>query len=301
MHRRLGLALALGVAACGPPPPPAPAPPPTPAASSTPVASASTDPALSLETARQSAEARLTAFAEQTTDPNARADALFRLAALISEGARDANAVVNREQMARAIRIQRRIARDAPTYPHLFDVEYMLAHDLHDAGRFAEASQIFRSLVCRNLYAYPVPSDPSDPDRDAIQPMLQDHPTAFWETWTRAHPTPTSVAKPSSNVDAEESFRNPYPSTCSRAGGGDRFDLSEIWLRIGDADFDMMFPEAGPYALNRAAAAYENGIAASPSATQNKAHAMVDNVLRYKLAWTYYKEQRYREAARLSA
>jgi tetratricopeptide (TPR) repeat protein len=28
---------------------------------------------------------------------------------------------------------------------------------------------------------------------------------------------------------------------------------------------------------------------------------MVDNVLRYKLAWTYYKEQRYREAARAFA
>lgn len=254
-------------------------------------------PEADLESARNAAEARLTAFAEHTTDKDARADALFRLAALISERERERPSPDLPQRLARPIRIQRQIVRDAPGYAHLFDVEYQLAHDLSDAGRIAEAMQIFRSLVCRDTYAYPVPADAADPERDAIVPMVQDHPAAFWESWARAHPTPMSVAKPSANPSAEERFRNPYLGTCTPAPGSGTHDLAEIWLRIGNADFDMLMPEAGPYARNRAAAAFEHGLAAGASAAPSKAHAVVETALRYKLAWTYFKQQRYSAAA----
>ena len=49
-----------------------------------------------------------------------------------------------------------------------------------DMGRVEEAQQVWRSLVCRNHFEYPVAPDPHDPSRDSIVRLPQDHDGDWW-------------------------------------------------------------------------------------------------------------------------
>jgi tetratricopeptide (TPR) repeat protein len=64
--------------------------------------------------------------------------------------------------------------------------------------------------------------------------------------------------------------------------------LAEVWWQIGNFHFDQMDAGAGPYAFNRAATAYEESL--------RYKKPPLYGVALYKRAWTYYKQQRYREA-----
>ena len=72
---------------------------------------------------------------------------------------------------------------------------------------------------------------------------------------------------------------------------------AEIWLQLGQADFDLLTPEAGPFALNRAASAYQHSIVSATASGSGAKQALLAQA-RYKLAWTYYKQQRYQAAVR---
>lgn len=225
--------------------------------------------------------------------PDMLAMGLFRLAALKEDGAREeADASGTPIQLQPSIDIYRRILREFPQFEHRASVQYVLGHALYDVQRIPESQQVFRALVCHNHHPYPVSNDPADPSRDEVQPLPQDHDQAFWQAWETRHPLPIDMTPPGVRPANDEIvFADPFPSDCAAMSSqqAQRY-MGEVWLRMGDAYFDQTDATPGPYGLNRAASAYRHGIPIS--------QAPVHGVLLYKLAWTYFKQQRYEAAVR---
>jgi hypothetical protein len=272
-----------------------------------------------LKAARDRAIQELVAFVARYSKPNdhpeATPDAMFRLAALYEE--RDREKVDEIEiqpgqappvpDLKEAIALYKRIVVDFPQYKELAAVFYYLGHALADMGRIEESQQVWRSLVCHNHYAYPVPPDPEDPEKDSIARMPQDHDADWWLGWMQRHPEPRGApkqepvrrpgrapAQPEQVVTADEdTFVDPFPDTCTpvpqkTAEGDDPRYLAEVWWRIGDFHFDEIDPFGGPYNLNRGERAYRQAMLFKKPP--------VYDVSMYKLAWTFYKQQRYHAA-----
>src|SRR5690606_22604166 len=108
-----------------------------------------------LETARNEAIARHESFSGRysgvNADPKATPVAMFRLAALYEERAREKEAELT-TGLEPAIQLYRRIIREYPKYEEVAAVHYYLAHALTDAERIEEGQQAFRALVCNNRY-----------------------------------------------------------------------------------------------------------------------------------------------------
>ena len=257
-----------------------------------------------LELARKNAIERLEHFVATYSGPNADAEAtpnaMFRLAALYDERAR--NRVMNEpatQDLKPAIALYKRIIREFPEYPEMAGVYYYLGHALYDSERLDEGQQVWRSLVCHNHYPYPVSADPDDPDRDVIGVLPQDHDQDYWVGWRHQNPTPESLAAESrAGQERETTYNNPFPDSCQPirqamiAGKDPRYE-AEVWWKIGDWYFDEIDPHAGPYAFNRAVTAYRHSLQAS---SQEK--GVLHGVAMYKLAWTYFKQQRYEASTR---
>ncbi len=280
-----------------------PTPPQVPAAARAPRApvASSPDAGAELVAARDTAIARLEQFVARFGPAQAademRADALFRLASLYEERAHEGPkgdlATSSRPAIARL----KGILRDCPHYREAAQVHHQLGYALDDAGRSAEAQQVWRSLVCKNHYAYPVPSDPADPEVDRVAPLPQDHPRDYWKDWRAKFPTPQALKK----GGPDTRFVDPYPPDCEPVPprpGGDAKYVAEVWWRIGEWEFDQLDLGGGAaaespwavYDLNRAASAYTHALRVANPAVAGPA--------RYKYAWTLYKQQRYRAAAR---
>jgi tetratricopeptide (TPR) repeat protein len=273
-----------------------------------------------LKAAREEAIKRLEAFVAKYTrpndDPQNTPDAMFRLAALYEERGREAADEYEPKpgepppvpDLKQAIALYKTIIQTYPAYNELSGVYYYLGHALNDEGRLEEAQQVWRALVCQNHFAYPVPPDPQDPSKDSIARMPQDHDTDFWLSWMSRHPEPRNSpsgestpapkkAPPAGGAEAatddEDTYRDPFPSTCmplpqKPEEGEDPRYLAEVWWRIGDYHFEEIDPQGGPYNLNRAESAYRQSM--------NFKKPPVFGVAMYKLAWTFYKQQRYRTA-----
>lgn len=247
--------------------------------------------------------------------PEATPDAMYRLAALYDERARDTQALDLVDGLMPAVALYRRVIREFPKYREIAGVHYYLAHALLDSNRLEEAQQVFRHIVCTNVYPYPVAADPKNPDRDRIEPVLQDREPAFWDNWRHLHPTPESIGEGGSRnkpapkwlnkkpqeaaaADGELTYKNPFPDTCVpipqkvEVGRDPRY-IAEVWWRIGDWYFDEVSPKGGPYNLNRAVTGYRWAMKASSQEKQD-----IYRVAMYKLAWTYFKQQRYETAVR---
>jgi len=254
-----------------------------------------------LESARDNAIRRLEAFVQHysgpNADPTATPDAMFRLAALYEERARSASEGDVGQLLKPAIALYRKIAKEYPSYEEIAAVHYYLGHALTDAGRIEEGQQAWRTLVCFNHYQ--VVDDPSDSERIALQPSKQDHDQKFWDRWYNKNPIPldqmtgkaTNQGR-KADKDEETVYVDPY-SGCQalpqnvEAGDEPRY-FAEIWWQIGNYHFDQIDPKAGPYNLNRAVSAYEQGL--------KYKKPPLYGVTLYKLAWTYFKQQRYRTA-----
>jgi tetratricopeptide (TPR) repeat protein len=252
--------------------------------------------------AREQAIARLEHFVERysgaNADPKATPDAMFRLAALYEERARaelDQNLA---DGLSAAIQLYRRIIAEQPAYEERAAVHYYLAHALTDAGRLEEGQQAFRALVCQNHYQ--VVDEPASAARIAVVPLVQDHDAKYWDEWTEQHPVPLDQAAPrrrrgrtSALERAEElTFRDPYaecqPIPQSVASGDEPRYLAEAWWQLGNYHFDQIDPAGGPYSLNRAVSAYEHGLSYKKPP--------IYGVTLYKLAWAFFKQERYRAA-----
>jgi len=247
-------------------------------------------------------------------------DKMFRLAALYEERARDKDdqADVN-AGLAQAIALYKRVIREFPQYRELGAIYYYLGHALNDSSRLPEAQQVWRSFVCHNKYPYPVATDPKDPLRDTLGKLPQDHDADFWRGWENRHPDPVDIArvkakaapkkavKKSKQQEEEEAvyaepggidettYVSPYPDECKpipqkTALGEEPRYINEVWWLIGDYHFNEIDPAGGPYNYNRAESAYRHSLKFK--------RRPVYGVAMYKLAWTYYKQQRYEQSVK---
>jgi hypothetical protein len=257
----------------------------------------------SLTEAREEAIHRLEAFVQRYSGDNAddaaTPDAMFRLAALYEERARTDFEGDIAPQLEPAVNLYRRIIREYPKYEEIAAVHYYLGHSLTDSGRIEEGQQAWRSLVCQNRYQ--VRDNPSDAKRVQVMPLQQDHDSRFWDTWYNKNPLPVdqltgrkgaAAIQKATDPSEELVYRDPYPACQPIAqhvvpGEEPRY-LAEIWWQIGNYHFDQIDPNGGPYNLNRAVTSYELGM-------QYKRPPLY-GVSLYKLAWAFYKQQRYRTA-----
>jgi hypothetical protein len=273
-----------------------------------------------LREAREEAIRRLEIFVQRYSGPNAHPentpDAMFRLAALYEERART-DTETNEDLsfgLLSAIALYKRVLKEFPNYRELAGIYYYLGHALNDSSRLPEAQQVWRSFVCHNKYPYPVPTDPKDPTRDTIGKLVQDHDRDFWTGWESRHPTPIGIAKEkeaaayktkkqkaeaeaaaAAGGDDETVYINPFPEDCraipqkTQAGAEPRY-VAEVWWQIGDYYFNEIDQGGGPYNFNRAESAYKQSLKFKKPP--------VYGVAMYKLAWSYYKQQRYETSVR---
>jgi hypothetical protein len=282
-----------------------------------------------LRDAREEAIRRLEAFVAKYSGKNAHPentpDAMFRLGALYEERARtDTDSSEDLSLgLKPAVALYKRIIKEFPQYRELAGVYYYLGHAYNDSSRLPEAQQVWRSLVCHNKYAYPTAPDAKDPDKDAVVRLPQDHDRDYWTGWEARHPLPIGGGglgpkggggKPNkaiapikkkgkdkkdegatTSLDDELSFRNPFTDDCrpiaqkTLAGQEPRY-VAEVWWLIGDYHFNEVDPAGGAFNYNRAEAAYQQSIKFKKPP--------VHGVSRYKLAWTYFKQQRYETSVR---
>ncbi|HZO16035.1 MAG TPA: tetratricopeptide repeat protein, partial [Polyangiaceae bacterium] len=272
-----------------------------------------------LKTARDQAIKELEDFVAKYSGENAHQkntpDAMFRLAALYEEKEREVQENVQvapgetlpPPDLKKAIALYKRIVVEFPKYDEVAAVFYHLGHAYQDMGRLEESQQVWRSLVCHNHFEYPVPPDPSDPEKDSIARLPQDHESEWWLGWMSRHGTPITTRAPKGTapkapgprganvVGDEESFRDPYPDDCQavqqvvQEGEEPRY-VAEVWWRLGDYHFDEIDPWGGAFNLNRAERAYRQAMKIGKPPLYG--------VAMYKLAWTFYKQQRYEDAVK---
>ncbi|WP_437709138.1 hypothetical protein WMF45_32985 [Sorangium sp. So ce448] len=268
-----------------------------------------------LRDAREEAIRRLEVFVERYSGPNAHPentpDAMFRLAALYEERARtDTDASEDLSvALLPAIALYKRVIREFPQYRELAGIYYYLGHALNDSVRFPEAQQVWRSLVCHTKYPYPVEVDPKDPTRDTVGKLPQDHDNDYWTGWEARHPTPIGSTPGGRALQAtrkgargrapvtedETAYVDPYPDDCQpipqkTALGAEPRYIAEVWWQIGDYHFNEIDRAGGPFNYNRAESAYRQSI--------KYKKPPVHGVAMYKLAWTYFKQQRYETSVR---
>lgn len=238
-------------------------------------------------------------YSGANADPKATPDAMFRLAALYEERARASTDADLAPGLKPAIDLYLRIVQEFPSYEEIAAVHYYLGHAFTDAGQLDEGQQAWRALVCSNKYQVKV--DPADTGKIVVQPLDQDHDEKFWTEWYNQHPLPLDQAakgRPAAGAkaapkDEELAFRDPYPGECkaipqaTEPGAEPRY-LGEVWWKLGDFHFDQIDPRGGPYNLNRAISAYRHSM-------EYKKPPLY-GVAMYKLAWSYYKQQRYHAA-----
>jgi len=241
-----------------------------------------------LTEARDEAIRRLERFVElysgANADPTATPDAMYRLAALYEERARADFEGDLSKTLKPAVALYRRIIREYPKYENVAGVYYFLGHAYTDSSRLAEGQQAWRSLVCINQYQ--VKDDPNDPDKIALQHLVQDHDEKYWNDWYNRHPVPldqvgaamgkrAKIAPPPAkgkaaavglkSDDDELRYKNPYPETCEGVPqtvepGAEPKYVGEVWWQIGNYHFDQIDPHGGPYNLNRAVSAYDRSM-----------------------------------------
>jgi tetratricopeptide (TPR) repeat protein len=258
-------------------------------------------------------ESFITLYSGDNAHPSATPDAMFRLAALYEERARDSQEGDLTTGLEPAIALYRRIISEYPAYEEIAAVHYFLGHAYTDSARLDESMQAWRSLVCANKYQ--VKPDPKDAGKIEVQPLVQDHDDKFWNDWYNRHPipldqspfkgkpgfgakappkpaAPAKGAKPAATAAGGEELRyvDPYPTDCkplaqdTRPGEEPRY-LSEVWWQIGNFHFDQVDLKGGPYNFNRAVSAYDHSM--------EYKKPPIFGVSMYKLAWTYFKQQRY--------
>lgn len=256
-----------------------------------------------VEVTRDEAIRRLEEFVAKYSGPQAHPeatpDAMYRLAALYEEKGRANFDADLSETLRPAMRLYRQIIAEFPKYEEIAGVHYYLGHAYLDTGDLVHSQQAWRSLVCANQYS--VQTDPANPEEILVQPLPQDHDEAFWNDWYNKHPVPldqlgtgqTSHSRTGVAARQEElQFVDPYAGCVALPQEVEPDEepryVAEVWWQLGNYHFDQIAPSGGPYELNRAAATYERSM-------QYRKPPLY-GVAMYKLAWTLFKQQRYKSA-----
>jgi tetratricopeptide (TPR) repeat protein len=256
--------------------------------------------------ARDTAIKRLEEFIATYSGPRGREpetpDAMYRLAALYEDRARDEGATDDLSVGLRpAIALYKRVITTYPNYVRLAGIFYFLSHALEDAGRIDEAYQVYRSNVCHNHFKYPTPPSASDPTVDTVLPMPQDHDEDYWSTWRNLHQDPASLKK----GGPDTTYIDPYPADCTPVAqpdlqpGEDPAYVAESWWEIGLWEFQQL-DLGGGAVKNEPAAVYDYNRAASAFVHSLQFHQkkQINEVALYNYAWTLFKQQRYQDAVK---
>ena len=167
-----------------------------------------------------------------------------------------------KRNLTKSIALYRRLVRDFPRYRLIDGAYYLLGYCLGEAGKIQQARQSYLALVCANKHRPPTGETAAARKRAPAQGLASRFPTA-----TSNRTLDTSA------------YAGCRPLVSSR-----RF-FAEAWLRVGEAHFD-------DNQLALAIAAYRH-VLRSPDAAKRR--SLYEAAL-YKLAWTYYRADRYVEA-----
>ncbi len=237
--------------------------------------------------ALESAIAYFEAFLKKYPDsPPYTPDAMFRLAelyydisylryldysdeyGLAQEEGRAGDMPLPEKEFDRSIALFQDLVVRYPGYENVDGAYYLLGYCLKETGREEEARLAWLNLVCPNRYVYDPAAFSTEKAGQALGP---DNPSASLVTGAPAAPT--------------GSFVNPFED-CNPVVKNSRFFFESWWL-IGNYHFDYDTSQWG----------VETAIAAYQKLTVDKQHKFYDKGL-YKLAWSYYKADRYPEAVR---
>ena len=172
---------------------------------------------------------------------------------------------------SRTIKLFEDLIRKYPDYRLIDGAYYLLGFCLAEIGKFKESRVAWLGLVCSNKFDYESETAPrpvSDEEK-----MELDRPSS-----TLPGGTPNL-----SEAIEEEFFVNPY-NDCTPIREDSKF-FAETWLRVGEYHFDFDYSK---YGLEKAISAYSKLM----SMPDNKYY---DEAL-YKLAWTYYRADKYPES-----
>ncbi|HEY2516940.1 MAG TPA: hypothetical protein VGI39_38980, partial [Polyangiaceae bacterium] len=221
-----------------------------------------------LKKARETAIKRLEEFIATYSGPRARdpetPDAMYRLAALYEERARDSTTEDISGGLKPAIALYKRIINEYPAYKQTAAIYYFLAHAYEDSGRNDEAQQVYRSSVCHNHFKYPTAPNPKNPEQDTVLPLPQDHDEEYWSTWRNLHQDPASLKK----GGADTVYIDPYPADCvalpqpDLQPGVEPKYVAETWWNIGNWEFDQL-DQGGGVVKDEPAAVFDYDRAAS--------------------------------------
>jgi tetratricopeptide (TPR) repeat protein len=238
--------------------------------------------------ARQEAIAYFEAFLKKyPDDPPYTPDAMFRLAELYYDDsyisyldglaafseAQEKRAADEKEMpekdFSRTIGLFQELVVRYPDYRNIDGAYYLLGYTLNDTGHEEEARLAWLNLVCANKFTY----RPGEKGLVSDVGPISDRPAASLVTGTAKQP-----------VDAA-GFVDPFAG-CVAITGDSRFFFESWWL-IGNYHFDY---DTSTYGVETAISAYRK-------LTEDPQHRFYDRGL-YKLAWSYFKADRYPEAIR---
>jgi tetratricopeptide (TPR) repeat protein len=239
-------------------------------------------------TARQEAISYFEAFlAKYSDDPPYTPDAMFRLAELyyddsyiryldalaaFSEAAdrgRADSVPMPEKDFSRTIGLFRDLVARYPDYRNIDGAYYLLGYTLNDTGNEEEARLAWLNLVCANKFQY-------RPGEKGLLPNAGPAST---------RPAATLDTGRGADRPSAEPFVNPFDG-CVPITTESRFFFESWWL-IGNYHFDY---DTSTYGVEIAIAAYRKLI-------EDPQHRFYDRGL-YKLAWSYFKADRYPEAIR---
>ena len=178
---------------------------------------------------------------------------------------------------ARTISLHRRLIREFPKYRLLDGAYYLLGFCLMEMAQEDQGNQAFLALVCSNRYRAPInPAEPTAADGVAGE---GDEPAAtaasrIPDTATGSMADPNNPLKPMLKIQTYDNCQPLKPKG--------KFN-PEAWIRIGEYHFDVN-------QFGQAIAAYQRVLNLGP-----KDNSYYDEAL-YKLAWTYYRADRFTEA-----
>jgi tetratricopeptide (TPR) repeat protein len=173
------------------------------------------------------------------------------------------------KNFTKTIALYKDLILNFPRYPNVDGAYYILGYCLKESGDEEAARLAWLSLVCKNKFSFST-QDPAAKTQTGGESALQ-NPAATLDTG--ASTTPSS----------QEKFIDPFEG-CEPVFPKSRF-LFESWWLIGEYHFDYDSSRFG----------VETAIAAYKKLAENPDHKFYDKGL-YKLAWSYFKADMYKEA-----
>ncbi|MCS6799621.1 MAG: tetratricopeptide repeat protein [Myxococcota bacterium] len=219
-------------------------------------------------------------------DPTYTPDAMFRLAELYYERSYEAHLAQDpgageaaddaAPDFTPSLQLYQRLVRTFPAYRRIDAVYYLIGYCLNEMGREREARVAWLNLVCANRYRYDAEALAREAENQALSTESEDAGVR--------HPALTLDApRPGASAATIRVGDDPY-ADCQPVRPDAQF-VSEAWFRIGEHHFEDY---GDPNGVALAIAAYSR-ILANPD-DDNYGLAL------YKVAWAYYRANRFPEA-----